>query len=507
MQHLIIAARAFARIRAMAFAATSLLLVFASGCVSYTPATSTTNTTVPQNYFAPRVPGGVSVDGIYTFDSVNSLYYYANFQVSTGYYAQAGFQTFDAGSYTVNQRGLRDLSLTTTYQSANTNGNYEWTPIAHNPALAGGFAVELAGQAGGLVQPSSSSLFTGSVVTPLVAANECPNFKTAQPYQFITIPGPQYTTSLPTPVADWNPSTDTAYGSVDVAGSGDTITFTNIVQYTLPPVAGKAPGAPTYPGASSITGACGKNYAGYLTVIPAVDTSVTVTNPLNGNQYTVYPPQATVAIGPTGLLVEDNGYTGALNGVPSTYYTTYYQNSLGAGVGAIGLPQPSSPLSDSGANAVAGAQYLGYIYDPGYTYLYGYMNENIGTTGQSSHLASFGGITSSTSRCASFAAQTGALTNGIYGGDFTNDDPTTSTDGFGNCDFAIDLGTTQSPNGFYPNVTVWMGANYPANPQSPTATYSFSAVAIAGQLNGKYAIFILGVDSTQPWAIYLLQSN
>jgi hypothetical protein len=32
-------------------------------------------------------------------------------------------------------------------------------------------------------------------------------------------------------------------------------------------------------------------------------------------------------------------------------------------------------------------------------------------------------------------------------------------------------------------------------------------VAIAGQLNGKYAIFVLGVDSTQPWAIYLMQSN
>jgi hypothetical protein len=38
-------------------------------------------------------------------------------------------------------------------------------------------------------------------------------------------------------------------------------------------------------------------------------------------------------------------------------------------------------------------------------------------------------------------------------------------------------------------------------------TDSISAVAIAGQLNGKYAVFLLGVDSTQPWAIYLLQSN
>ena len=39
------------------------------------------------------------------------------------------------------------------------------------------------------------------------------------------------------------------------------------------------------------------------------------------------------------------------------------------------------------------------------------------------------------------------------------------------------------------------------------ATYSFPAMAVAGQLNGKFAIFVLGVDARQPWAIYLLQSN
>lgn len=42
---------------------------------------------------------------------------------------------------------------------------------------------------------------------------------------------------------------------------------------------------------------------------------------------------------------------------------------------------------------------------------------------------------------------------------------------------------------------------------SSKAAYSFPAVAIAGQLDGKYAIFLIGVDSSQPWGIYLLQSN
>ncbi len=87
-----------------------------------------------------------------------------------------------------------------------------------------------------------------------------------------------------------------------------------------------------------------------------------------------------------------------------------------------------------------------------------------------------------------------------------NDDPTTSTNGFGKCDLAIDLGT-QDPanNGLYPNATVWMGSDYPAS--KTNKEYSFPAVAIAGQLNGKYAVFLIGYDSTQPWAVYLLQSN
>jgi hypothetical protein len=50
-----------------------------------------------------------------------------------------------------------------------------------------------------------------------------------------------------------------------------------------------------------------------------------------------------------------------------------------------------------------------------------------------------------------------------------------------------------------------MGASYRGN--ATGNYYHFPAVAIAGQLNGKYVIFVLGVDSTQPWAVYLLQST
>jgi hypothetical protein len=89
--------------------------------------------------------------------------------------------------------------------------------------------------------------------------------------------------------------------------------------------------------------------------------------------------------------------------------------------------------------------------------------------------------------------------------------------GYGNCDFAIDLGAQDSStNGLFPSATVYVGAGFcPSNGSAacpPVAQpYHFSAVAIAGQLNGKYAIFLIGEDTTgspnQAWGIYLLQSN
>ena len=76
----------------------------------------------------------------------------------------------------------------------------------------------------------------------------------------------------------------------------------------------------------------------------------------------------------------------------------------------------------------------------------------------------------------------------------------------GYCDLAIDLGT-QASNGLYLGAKVLIGSKFSANPTVGKSTYSFPAVAIAGQLSGKYAVFLIGYDSSQPWAIYLMQSN
>jgi YD repeat-containing protein len=173
----------------------------------------------------------------------------------------------------------------------------------------------------------------------------------------------------------------------------------------------------------------------------------------------------------------------------------YSGTGVGAGTGAVGMAKPSSTTS-----AAVGAQYLGFIYTPGSS-----SNSSISW---SSHLASFGFTTAALpANCNNtYFGVPAADTNVLFGGDFHNDDPSTSSTGYGNCDVAIDLGTEDSSNyGLYTSAKVYMLASYAGN--TTGSTDSFSAVAIAGLINGKYAIFVLGDDNVQPWAIYLLQSN
>jgi hypothetical protein len=296
----------------------------------------------------------------------------------------------------------------------------------------------------------------------------------AQSYQFITIPD-----ALITGVdveSTWNPAVDTAYGSVDISSSGSTVKFANIKQFTLPSVGGS--GAPAKPAPSSVTGVCGPSSYGNTISIPG---QVIVTDP--GGDGQTAPPQAIAGIGPTGLLVEDNGATGA----PVTGLGIY-QTALGAGTGAVGLPKPGSPLDPV---ALTGAQYLGFIYGAGFT---------TGAPG-SSPVWSSNAVSFVPSSCSAIVPGSGTT---IYGVDFTSD-PSTPTSGSGNCDVAIDLGTQDPSNyGLYPNATVWFFSTYAANTMKKT--YSFHAVAIAGQLQEKFAIFVVGVDSSQPREIYLMQS-
>lgn len=475
----------------------SALLIAAwivSGCSSgSTKITPPPSQPGPQTYMAPFIVGDSGQSGsqgyavfAYQIDDVAQTFSKSTYYTGeVGGQLQQGTRTYDAGTTTALARGLLSFGLDYTF----SNGNI----TTYNPPQAGGWAVELPNQAGGLVQ------IAGEPIEPIVAATSCPNLKSPQTYQFLTLPAP-FPSGLSEPYS-WDPTQETVFGSVDVSSSGGTVTFNNIQQYALPSFPDLTPGAPAVAVTSPQTGTCSSGYYGNTTVVPG---NLTVTDP---GPNSVAQPVALVGIGPTGLLIESN----AANGEPdSPPYDTppLYQNLLGAGSGAIGLPKPSSALDTS---AVVGAQYLGFTYGTG---LYGFGGGSStcgsGSSGWSTCVASFG-FAALPAGCQSVATQTATM---IYGGDFPGNNPgspgTQSNGGFGNCDLAIDLGA-QDPNnnGLYPDATVYVGTVYAGNALG--ANYSFPAVAIAGQLGGKYAIFLTGLDITgspnQAWGIYLLQSN
>jgi hypothetical protein len=462
------------------------VMLWAIGCgvttgPGTTPATSAQQG--PQNYFAPFVAGttqlsdlgsGTTISPIplnvpqtYSIDDKGATFSRTTYKLQPP--AQIYSQVLSVGVLTTAKSGLRSLTIQADYILDNSTNLYEVQ--TYGQPKTGSFALELAGQTGGLVQ------LVGQPVAPLVAATQCPDQKAAQTYLFVTIPDGLSMTSpgqSPQPLT-WDPAIDTAYGSVDISSTGSTVTLQNIRQFTLPST--NATGAPAQVPTSPQSGVCGPTSYGNITNVPG---QLIVTNPGNGQ---TAPSQAKIGISTSGLLVEDNGAAGATGPFSGTSPPLFYNNVLGAGTGAIGLPKPSSAVDMA---AIVGAQYIGFIYSSG---IYTSADPS---TGWSSHLASFG-FSNVPSSCASVAPKTSTL---IYGGDFTNEDPSA-------CDFAIDLGTQDGlTNGLYPHATVWLGTKYAVNAAGP-----FPAVAIAGQLNGKYAIFVIGFDSTQPWGIYLLQSN
>lgn len=398
-----------------------------------------------------------------------------------------GSQLNSAGSFTGLARGLLNLGLS---YSAPVTATGSTNAITSNLPTRN-WAIELAGQAGGLVQ------LNGQPFVPLVAAQSCPG-SSSQTFQFVTIPAPLTTKSGVEQSTSWNPDYDTAYGSVAIGGSGSTVNFSNIAQYTYNGklLTSYQTLANTPAAVSSQSGTCSQTYYGNTISVP---TDATLTVGSTGGQLNT--PAAIVGVGPSGLLVENNGLGSAsVSGIGSV---SVYQPFLGAGTGAIGLPKPSSAISTS---ALFGAQYIGFFYGSG--------SSAGNSAGWSSQVAAFGS-SSLPSSCQSVAAQTPTM---IYGGDFANNDPSAAAvqaqanGGFGNCDVAIDMGEQDSANnGLFPAAKVWVGTGYAGN--TTNKPYSFPAVAIAGQLGGKYAIFLIGYDNNtvgnpnQAWGIYLLQSN
>jgi hypothetical protein len=460
-----------------------LFAVLLGGCgtsVNKVPAAPTA--TGPRLYMTPIISGGLNGDNIgttsaaatYTIDDKASTFVQQTY-VLTG--TQSGAQINYSGNLATLSRGLLELELTYECGGPST----VCTVISTLPQPPNGWAMELANQSGGLVQ------LAGQPFTPLVPAVTCPSMKSAETFLFVTLPAPLITTG--TTLDAWNPRLETAYGSVDISASGSTVTLANIKQHILPSAGG---GTPSNAPSASVTGACSSTVYGNTVAIPP---NPTITTAGSGE----ISPQAMMGIGPSGLLVEDNGSAGHGNSAP------YYENALGAGTGAIGLPQPSSAVDTS---SLVSAQYLGFFYGSG---LSGSNPPN-----WSSSVASFGFPNVSTScqaLTAEIAAQGVTLANPVYGGDFNNNNPgdpaAQANGGYGNCDLAIDLGNKQDTNGLFTAATVYVGSSFATN--TTGKSYHFPAIAIAGQLNGKFAIFLIGEDTVgspnQAWGVYLLQSN
>ena len=304
-----------------------------------------------------------------------------------------------------------------------------------------GFVLELPGRAamvryGDLFHP----------LIPLAPTDSCAAINGAVTYEYVTIP------DASTP-PKWLPDRDSTYGTFQVSIDGSTWNVTNITQFTL------AGNPPTNPGTGLPSGFCGIGTNGYAVTAASSATS---------------PPVATVTMGfgPTGFFLEDNGSSQAtpMGVVPS--------NALGAGVGAIGVIQPSSSLN---TGDVVKATYLGFYYEPG-----------IRGGGAVTQLASFG---CSGANCPLPPSPT-AIVGGVFpntGGSSPVDEPTQPA----SQDVTIDLGSQDAHNnGVYPSATITVsGASFPA-------------AAVVGNLEGKFAVFLIAQDTVNnvPLAIYLFQN-
>jgi len=440
-----------------------------NGLPSVSETATETPKNVPQTYMASVVGetnGVTSVLQAYSFDNRADTFQQATNQLQHGNPSQIN----NSGEFKPLARGLLELETTYSFPFGTAG-----TGTTYNPPQTGSWAVELPDNTGGLVQLQSQP------VTPL-GAGVCPGSTQAHTYQFLTVSNPLLVPAAGTPqpmLQTWNPALETAYGSVDISGGGS-VTLANTQQSTFP--SGGSSSAPSMAVAASATGLCSASIYGNTITVPG---QLTVSNPGSGE---TVPASATIGVSASGLLVESNGANA----------DTPYQNALGAGTGAVGLLKPSAALN---TGTLAAAQYNGFIYGSG---------NASSPFNFSSTVASFG-FASTPASCASVAAATSTL---IYGGDFPNNDPSAaavqSAGGFGNCDYAIDLGQQDaSNNGYYPAATIYVGASFSGN--TTGTAYSFPAIAIAGQLAGKNAIFVLGVDTAgspnQAVGIYLLQSN
>jgi hypothetical protein len=359
--------------------------------------------------------------------------------------------------------------------------------ISPQNALAGAWAVEIPG-AGALANLLNVNTSTGGVLavtaapTAMAENSACPNFSQPARLLYVTVPN----TSITNDTAD--------YGNVDITTQGSAVTLS-----AHPSLIG--PTGPTAGVSSIVTGGCSDTIFGSLTAYPL--------NSFGGSSAASSNLEL-IALSQSGLLVSSfNSGTGSSPG------------AFGGGTGVIGFAEPSSPVD---LNTVVSGHYNGFIYAPQNNN----SNNNVPLSYDITVLASAFGDKTATSQACSTLQSSLVDNNGqgaktvatlpsaasLYGGEFlvgtgasTRNDPT-GANGSENCDLVIDLGTQDSANnGLFPHATIFIGSDYPPFSASTpwtcfnaTCAASFPAVAVVGQVQGQYVIFVVASAASNPHA-------
>src|SRR5579872_4768262 len=255
------------------------------------------------------------------------------------------------------------------------------------------------------------------------------------------------------PSSAWTSGKDPAYGSFQVnsvqpTSTGSTWNFSSLTEFTLAKAQSQGTTLPA--------GICAQSAVGEVVSIPP---SITTGN------------TTTVAVGPSGFLIMNNG-----------------QNTSGA----VGLIQPSSAVDTT---SLLSANYLGFISEPAIPIpLSGVPTAN--------QIAFFG--------CANSGCK--ASGSSLVGGAFPNDDPTQPA----NTNITINLGAQNATNnGLFDSATVTipdptsacMAPGIPGTDSQGNPTCTLPAVAVSGNPENKFAIFLITQDlvNQSPMVIYLFQ--
>lgn len=318
--------------------------------------------------------------------------------------------------------------------------------LSLNPKGNGGYGIEIPGR-GVLLRPGDNT------VSPVVAVetNACNSFPADSVFQFVTLGVNRIG------IAQFDSTVYGSYGSLQMTSSGTTWSFSN---YGLFTVDGTALNPAQLP-----SGSCGTTKDGYaISVLPSKETK---NLPL------------TIATGPSGLFVLDQGQAVLVQGANNSFAPTAPDAT-----GPFGLAGVIMPVSALNTSDVAAAKYAGFKFDT-----------------LSSSLISTGLFNSSTPVSAPVAfGQAAASGTAMMGGEFPNDDVTKAPA----ANIKIDFGPQDThQNGLYKSVTVTIpdpqnacvARAYGGTDGQGNPTCTLHGVAVVGNPEGKYAVFMTLSDS------------